>query len=131
MMLTGHYKVEKIESNESANTIADGLKTQLGDINFPIIQKYVDHIIRVTEQEIVHALRLIWERMKIIVEPSSAVALAAVLKAKENFQKKRIGIIVSGGNVDLGQTALLKNQFLALFKLLVHGRLLNYHCRSA
>ena len=91
----------KIETNETANTIADGLKTQLGDINFPIIQKYVDSIVRVTEQEIVDALRLIWERMKIIVEPSSAVALAAILTANKNFQDKKVGIIVSGGNVDL------------------------------
>ncbi len=91
----------KIESNETANTIADGLRTQLGDKNFPIIQKYVDGIIRVTEAEIVAAMRLVWERMKIIIEPSSAVALAAVLTEKDKFQNKKVGIIISGGNVDL------------------------------
>ncbi len=91
----------KIETNESVNTIADGLKTQLGDKNFPIILKHVDEIIRVTEEEINQSLRLIWERMKIIVEPSSAVALAAVLKEKEHFRNKKVGIIISGGNVDL------------------------------
>ncbi len=91
----------KIESNETANTIADGLRTQLGDKNFPIIQKYVDTIIRVAEDEIVAAMRLVWERMKIIIEPSSAVALAAVLTEKELFQNKKVGIILSGGNVDL------------------------------
>jgi len=69
----------KIETNETVNTIADGLMTQLGDQSFPIIQQYVDSIIRVTENDIITAMRLIWERMKIIVEPSSAVALAAVL----------------------------------------------------
>jgi threonine dehydratase len=90
-----------IESNDSANTIADGLRTQLGDKNFPIIQKYVDRIIRVTESEIVEAMRLVWERMKIIIEPSSAVALAAILTEKENFFNKKVGIIISGGNVDL------------------------------
>lgn len=90
-----------IESNKSANTIADGLKTVLGDINFPIIQKYVSGIIRVSEIEIVRAMRLIWERMKIVVEPSSAVALAAIIKEKTGFKNKKIGIIISGGNVDL------------------------------
>lgn len=91
----------KIETNETTDTIADGLKTQLGDKSFPIIQKYVDRIIRVTEKEIVDAMHLVWERMKIIIEPSSAVALAAVLKEKEKFGDYKVGIIISGGNVDL------------------------------
>ncbi|WP_037373708.1 pyridoxal-phosphate dependent enzyme [Salinimicrobium xinjiangense] len=91
----------KIEENESANTLADGLKTQLGDKNFPIIQELVSEIIRVEEKEIVAALKLIWERMKIVVEPSSATALAAVLREKEKFKDKKVGIIISGGNVDL------------------------------
>ena len=93
----------KIETNTSANTIADGLKTQLGDVNFPIIQKHVDKIIRVTEEEIVAAMRLIWERLKIVCEPSSAVALAVVLKEKEQYQNSKVGIIISGGNVDLSK----------------------------
>jgi threonine dehydratase len=92
-----------IESNTSTNTIADGLKTELGDINFPIIQKYVDSIIRISEKEIVHAMRLIWERMKIVVEPSSSVALAALIKKKEVFKNKKTGVIISGGNVDLNK----------------------------
>ncbi|MCX2718275.1 pyridoxal-phosphate dependent enzyme [Lentiprolixibacter aurantiacus] len=92
----------KIESNETTNTIADGLKTILGSNTFPIIQKYVQDIIRVTEEEIVAAMKLIWERMKIIVEPSSAVALAAVLREPLRFRKKKVGIVISGGNVDLG-----------------------------
>jgi threonine dehydratase len=90
-----------IESNRSTNTIADGLKTQLGDKNFPIIQQYVEKIILVTEKEIIDAMRLIWERLKIVCEASCAVALAAVLKEKEAFKNKKIGIIISGGNVDL------------------------------
>ena len=94
-------KSGKIEANETSNTIADGLKTQLGDKNFPLIQKYVDSIIRVTEEEIVNAMQLVWERMKIIIEPSSAVAFAAVLCEKEKFKGKKVGIIISGGNVDL------------------------------
>lgn len=90
-----------IESNTSTNTIADGLKTQLGDINFPIIQHGVEKIIRVSEDEIVGAMRLIWERLKIVSEPSSAVALAAFLKEKESYKNNEIGIIISGGNIDL------------------------------
>ncbi len=92
----------KIESNETTNTIADGLKTTLGANNFPIIKEHVTAIIRVTEEEIVSTMRLIWERMKIIVEPSSAVALAALLRNKENFKGQKVGIVISGGNVDLG-----------------------------
>lgn len=94
-------KSGKIEVNETSETIADGLKTQLGDLNFPLIQKHVSEIIRVEEQEIIDALKLIWERMKIIVEPSSAVAFAAVLREKEKFRSSKVGIIISGGNVDL------------------------------
>jgi threonine dehydratase len=94
-------KSGQIESNKTTNTIADGLKTQLGDKSFPIMQQYVDSIIRVTEDEIVDAMRLIWERMKIVVEPSSAVAFAALLSDRTRFAGKKIGIIVSGGNVNL------------------------------
>ncbi|TAI47127.1 threonine ammonia-lyase [Flagellimonas allohymeniacidonis] len=92
----------KIETNITTNTIADGLKTQLGDKNFPIIQKHVEQIIRVTEDEIIAAMRLLWERLKIVCEPSCAVAFAAVQKEKELFRNKKVGIIISGGNVDLG-----------------------------
>jgi threonine dehydratase len=93
----------KIETNTDPQTIADGLKTQLGHINFPIIQQYVSRITRVTETEIKNAMRLLWERMKIIVEPSSAVALAAILKETDAIKGKKVGIILSGGNVDLGK----------------------------
>lgn len=97
-----------IESNTSTNTIADGLKTQLGDKNFPIIQQYVEKIIRVTEKEIIEAMQLIWERLKIVCEPSSAVALASLLKERDTFRDKKIGVIISGGNVDLAH--LFKNK---------------------
>jgi len=93
----------KIEKNESADTIADGLRTNLGDINFPIIQKYVEEIIRVEEAEIISAMRLIWERMKIIIEPSCAVPLAAITRQRNKFENKKVGIILSGGNVDLAK----------------------------
>lgn len=90
-----------IETNETTNTIADGLRTQLGDRNFPIIKQNVQRIIRVKEEEIIKAMRIIWERLKIICEPSCAVAFAAILKEKEQFAGKKIGVILSGGNVDL------------------------------
>lgn len=94
-------KSGKIEFNKSTNTIADGLKTHLGDKNFPIIQERVSEIIRVEEEEIIAAMKLIWERLKIVVEPSAAVAFAALLREKEKFQGKKVGIIISGGNVDV------------------------------
>ena len=93
-------KSGKIEQAQS-NTIADGLLTTLGDKTFPIIIEHVTKIITVTDEEIVDALKLVWERMKIIIEPSCAVPLAALLKEKERFAGKRVGIILSGGNVDL------------------------------
>ena len=94
-------KSGKIEYNRSANTIADGLKTNLGDINFPIIKELVSDIIRVEEDEIISAMRLIWQRMKLVIEPSSAVPFAALIKEREKFKNKRVGIILSGGNVEL------------------------------
>ena len=96
-------EANKIMYNKSTDTIADGLKTSLGDITFNIINNHVEKIIRVTEKEIVDAMHLIWERMKIIVEPSSAVALAAVLKSKSAFLNKKVGLMMSGGNVDLSK----------------------------
>lgn len=82
-------------------TIADGLMTSLGEKTFPIIQEHVSQIITVSDTEIVKAMRMIWERMKIIIEPSCAVPFAAVLKEKSIFQGKKVGIILTGGNVDL------------------------------
>tara|TARA_R110002124_G_scaffold28292_2_gene100026 strand:- start:1742 stop:2683 length:942 start_codon:yes stop_codon:yes gene_type:complete len=95
------FKSGKIEYNTSTDTIADGLKTNLGDINFPIIMELVSDIIRVEEGEIVNAMKLIWERMKLVIEPSSAVPFAALLKEREKFKNKKVGIILSGGNVEL------------------------------
>lgn len=89
--------------NDDAKSIADGLLTSLSDKTFEIITKHVHDIITVSEQEIIDAMRLIWERMKIIVEPSSAVPLAAVLQQKEPFEGKKIGLILTGGNVDVNQ----------------------------
>lgn len=85
------------------NTIADGLLTSLGEMNFQIIREKVDAVVTVSEASIIEAMRLIWERMKIVVEPSSAVPLAAVLEGKVDVEGKKTGIILSGGNVDLGK----------------------------
>ena len=94
-------KAGKIIPVKDPNTIADGLRTSLGDITFPVINEFVKKIITVSESEIVNAMRIIWERMKIIAEASSAVAFAALLKEKNEFKNKKIGIILSGGNVNL------------------------------
>ena len=92
-----------IQTNDQTNTIADGLKTQLGSVNFPIIQNGVTSIFCVDESEIIASMRLLWERTKMVIEPSSAVVLAAVLKYPAQFSGKKIGLILSGGNVDLSQ----------------------------
>ena len=91
----------RIIPSVNPDTIADGLLTSLGDLTFPIIKRLVREIVTVSEEEIVRAMRHIWERMKIIVEPSAAVPLGAVLGRRSAFSAKRIGIILSGGNVDL------------------------------
>lgn len=89
--------------SENPKTIADGLLTSLGERNFAIISEKVDDIVTVSEEKIVEAMRLIWERMKIIIEPSSAVPLAAILENKIDVKNKKVGIILSGGNLDLGK----------------------------
>ncbi len=94
-------KTGKIQPSINPKTIADGLKTQLGDQNFPIIQKLVSKIIRVEESEIIEAMKFIWERMKIVIEPSSAVAVAAMFRNSAEFKNRKVGVILSGGNVDL------------------------------
>ena len=91
----------KIYPSINPKTIADGLLTCLSEKTFAIIKKYVSKIITVSETEIIQSMRLIWERMKIIVEPSSAVTLAVIIKNKNMFANKNIVLIISGGNVDL------------------------------
>jgi threonine dehydratase len=89
--------------SEHPLTIADGLRSSLGDKTFPLIQEFVDDIVTVKEEGIVRAMRTIWERMKIIVEPSAAVPLGALLENSLDVTGKRVGIILSGGNVDLDE----------------------------
>ena len=90
-----------VQHNVTNETVADGLRTNLGDLTFGIIHKRVPKILLVSEEEIISAMRHIWERMKIIVEPSCAVPFAAVLRYPELFAGKNIGIILTGGNVDV------------------------------
>ncbi|MFH2140898.1 MAG: pyridoxal-phosphate dependent enzyme [Bacteroidota bacterium] len=91
----------KLFPSENPKTICDGLLTSLSDLTFSIILNKVDEIITVKEESIIMAMRLIWERMKIIIEPSSAVCLAVIIENPYKFLDKKIGIIISGGNVDL------------------------------
>ena len=93
----------EIVPNDTINTICDGLRAQIGTITFPIIQKYVDEIITLSEDEILDSMKMIWERLKIIVEPSCSISLAAIIKNKNKFSGKNVGLIMSGGNVDLNQ----------------------------
>jgi threonine dehydratase len=93
----------KIEKAPYVDTIADGLLTYLGDKTLPIILDHVTDILTVSDEEISAAMRLILERMKIIIEPSCAVPFAALLKHKERFAGQKVGIILTGGNVDLGK----------------------------
>ena len=97
------FHEKKIIPSINPKTIADGLLTSLGERNFQIIMQNVDDIVTVSEEKIVEAMRMIWERMKIIVEPSSAVPLAAILEGKIDIHNKKTGIILSGGNLDLGK----------------------------
>jgi threonine dehydratase len=95
------FRDGKIYPSVNPNTIADGLRTQLGDVTFRVIQEFVDSIITVSEEEIVDAMKLLWERMKLVVEPSGAVSLAGLLKMKDELSDNRVGVIISGGNIDL------------------------------
>ena len=95
-------KAGKIIPVSQTHTMADGLKTTVGKLNFEIIQNHVKEVITVSEDEISSAMRMIWERMKIVIEPSCAVPFAALLGRKAFFKNKKVGIILTGGNVDLG-----------------------------
>ena len=94
-------KNKKITPNKTTDTIADGLRAQVGTITFPIIQKYVDDIILVSEEMIIESMRIIWQRLKIIIEPSCSIVLGAILTDNKQFHNKRIGLILTGGNIDL------------------------------
>jgi threonine dehydratase len=95
------FRAGRLIQTEKKFTIADGLRTNVGAPNFDLIQRYVDDIVTVSEEAIVSAMRTIWETMKIIIEPSAAVPYAAIAERKIDVAGKRVGIILTGGNVDL------------------------------
>jgi len=95
------FRAGRVIQTEKKFTIADGLRTNVGEPNFAIIKRYVDDIVTVSEEAIISAMRTIWETMKIIVEPSAAVPYAAIREGRIDVAEKRVGIILTGGNVDL------------------------------
>ena len=102
------FRTKKLVSIDIPQTIADGARTQsLGALTFPLVLKHVDDIITVSDARLVEAVRFLWERMKLVVEPTGALAAAGVLEGALDVRGKRVGIVISGGNVDLGTVARL------------------------
>lgn len=95
------FKAGHIIADDAPQTVADGLKVPLKDLTWHFVHKHVSDILTAGEQDIIDAMKLTWQRMKIVMEPSSAVPLATILKNKETFAGKRVGVIITGGNVDL------------------------------
>lgn len=102
------FRAGHIIADDAPETVADGLKVPLKDLTWHFVQRHVTDILTVSEEEIVEAMKLIWKRMKIIAEPSSAVPLAAILKNPDVFRGKRIGVVITGGNVDLDKLPWMK-----------------------
>ncbi len=102
------FRARSIQKIAVPQTIADGARTQApGEVTFPLVMEHVSDIVTVTDAEIVEAMRFLWERMKLVVEPTGALAAAAVLKGRVDVRGKRVGIVISGGNVDLKAVATL------------------------
>ncbi|MCE8008151.1 beta-hydroxyaspartate dehydratase BhcB [Aestuariivita sp.] len=97
------FKAGRIIADDAPQTIADGLKVPLKELTWHFVSNHVTDILTASEQEIIDAMKLTWQRMKIVMEPSCAVPLATILKNKERFQGKRVGVIITGGNVDLAK----------------------------
>jgi threonine dehydratase len=104
------FKAGHIIPSVNPQTIADGLRSSLGELPFAEIRRYVDEIVTVSEESIVQSMRTIWEVMKIIVEPSAAVPYAALLEDKLHIAGQRVGIILSGGNLDLDTLPWMKSR---------------------
>jgi threonine dehydratase len=102
------FRAGRIVPQLQPRTIADGLRTSLGDLTFPLIARHVDDIVTVSEEAIVNAMRIAWEVLKIVIEPSSAVPLAAILEGRVRVEGKSIGIVFTGGNVDLDNLPWMK-----------------------
>ncbi len=95
------FRAGHIIADDAPVTVADGLKVPLKELTWHFVSTHVSDILTASEQEIIDAMKLIWKRMKIVMEPSSAVPLATILKNKNTFAGKRVGVIITGGNVDL------------------------------
>lgn len=95
------FKAGYIIADDAPNTVADGLKVPLKELTWHFVRNHVTDILTASEEDIVEAMKLIWKRMKIVMEPSSAVPLATIIKNREVFAGRRIGVIITGGNVDL------------------------------
>jgi threonine dehydratase len=102
------FKAGRMIEDDAPDTIADGLKVSLRPRTWHFVSTYVEDVLLVSEEEIIEAMRLTWQRMKIVIEASSAVAVAAILKNPEVFAGKRVGVILTGGNVDLGKLPWIK-----------------------
>jgi len=103
------FKAGHIIADDAPDTVADGLKVPLKDLTWHFVSNHVEDILIATEEEIVDAMKLIWKRMKIVMEPSSAVPLATIIKNKDLFAGKRVGVIITGGNVDLDKLPWMEN----------------------
>ncbi|SEQ02643.1 threonine dehydratase [Amphritea atlantica] len=103
------FRAGHIIADDAPDTVADGLKVPLKDLTWHFVSNHVTDILTATEEEIVEAMKLVWKRMKIVIEPSSAVPLATILKNPELFRGKRVGVIITGGNVDLDKLPWLNN----------------------
>jgi threonine dehydratase len=95
------FKAGRIIADDAPNTVADGLKVPLKELTWHFVSNHVSDILTASEEEIMDAMKLIWKRMKIVLEPSSAVPLATILKNRDVFAGKHVGVIVTGGNVDI------------------------------
>ncbi len=103
------FKAGYIIADDAPVTVADGLKVPLKELTWHFVSNHVTDILTASEDEIIAAMKLIWKRMKIVMEPSSAVPLATILKNKDTFAGKRVGVIITGGNVDLDLLPWLKS----------------------
>jgi threonine dehydratase len=105
---TRSFKTGVLQTVHNPRTIADGARTPSpGALTFPLVRANVDDMVTVSDDDLVHAMRFLWERMKLVVEPTGALGLAAALRGKVDVKGRRVGVILSGGNVDLGQAAHL------------------------
>ncbi|MGI9515173.1 MAG: beta-hydroxyaspartate dehydratase BhcB [Anderseniella sp.] len=104
------FKAGHIIADDAPQTVADGLKVPLKELTWHFVSNHVEDILLATEQEIIDAMYLTWQRMKIVIEPSCAVPLAVILKNRAVFEGKRVGVIITGGNVDLNKLPWLQDQ---------------------